>query len=57
VKRFSGGFGALRMDATETNLTCRFLTSNNHLVDTHVLFKRSAAVAASKLAVSWELVE
>ena len=56
VKRFTGGFGALRMDATETNLTLRFITSNNRVMDTHVLFKPSAAIGASKLSVSWEVV-
>jgi len=56
VKRFTGGFGALRMDATETNLTFRFITSNNRVIDTHVLFKPTAAIGAGKLGVSWEVV-
>ena len=56
VKRFSGEFGAMRIDATETNLTFRFLTSKGRVVDTHVLFKPSAAVGAARLGVSFEVL-
>ena len=57
MKRFTGGFGGMRIDATETNVTFRFITSSGHLVDTHVLFKPSAATDANKLGVSFEVVE
>ena len=56
VKRFTGGFGAMRIDATETNLTFRFITTAKHVADTHVLFKRSAAAGATRLGVSFEVV-
>jgi len=57
VKQFTGDFGAMRIDATETNLTFRFITTNKHVVDTHVLFKRSAARNAAKLGVSFEVFD
>ena len=60
VKRYtpatSSGFGAMRIDATETNMTFRFITASKQLVDTHVLFKRSAASAALRVGVSFEVV-
>ena len=56
LKRFTGAFGAMRIDATETNLTFRFITSTKHLVDTHVIFKRSALAGAARLGVSFEVV-
>jgi tartrate-resistant acid phosphatase type 5 len=57
LKRFTGTFGAMRIDATETNLTFRFITSSGNVVDTHVLFKPSAARGAAKLGVSFEVIE
>ena len=56
LKRFTGSFGAMRIDATETNLTFRFITGAQHLVDTHVIFKRSAALRAARLGVSFEVL-
>jgi hypothetical protein len=56
VKRFTGGFGAMRIDATETNMTFRFITSTGHPADTHVLFKPAAAIRAARLGVSFEVV-
>jgi len=57
IKRFTGAFGAMRIDATETNLTFRFITASKQLVDTHVIFKPSAAAGAARLGVSFEVVE
>ena len=57
LKRFTGAFGAMRIDATETNLTFRFFTATKYLVDTHVLLKPSAAAGAARLGVSFEVVE
>ena len=36
-KFFTGDFAAMRMDATETNLTFRFITWRGRVMDTHVL--------------------
>jgi hypothetical protein len=57
LKRFTGGFGAMRIDATESNLTCRFINTSKSVIDTHVLFKPSAATDASRLGVSFEVVD
>ena len=57
IRRFTGEFGAMRIDATETNLTFRFITVSRHVVDTPVLFKRSAAIDVSRLGISFEAVE
>lgn len=58
IKRFTGAFGAMRIDATETNLTFRFITSAGQPIDTHVLFKPSAAAGATRLGseVSFEII-
>ncbi len=56
VRRFTGAFGAVRIDATETNMTFRFITWTKYLADTHVMFKPSAAARANRLGVSYEVV-
>jgi hypothetical protein len=57
VKRFTGDFGAMRIDATETNLTFRFITWRQHVADTHVLCKPGASAVAERAGVSFEMVE
>jgi len=57
VKGFTRGFGAMRIDATETNMTFRFITSSGHLVDTHVMLKPSAAFQGGRLGASYEVVD
>jgi len=57
LKRYTGAFGAMRIDATETNLAFRFITAAKSTVDTHILFKASAASDASRLGVSFEVVD
>jgi hypothetical protein len=56
IKRVTDEFGAMRIDATETNLTFRFITVTKHVADTHVLFKPSAASIAPRLGVSFEVI-
>lgn len=56
VKRFTGDFGALRLDATETNLTFRFITVRQQVVDTHLLLKPAAAPRVAPLNVSYEVI-
>ena len=56
LRRFTGQFGAMRIDGTETNLTFRFITAGGEVVDTHVLFKPSGAAGAERLGVSFEVV-
>jgi len=57
IARYTGGFGAMRIDATETNMTFRFITSGGHPVDTHVLFKPSAVPRGTRLGVSFEVID
>ena len=57
LKRFTGGFGAMRIDATETNLTCRFINTSKSVIDTHILFKPSAVGEANRLGISVEVVD
>jgi tartrate-resistant acid phosphatase type 5 len=35
--RYSADFGAMRVEATATNLICQFITRNNVIVDTYIL--------------------
>lgn len=56
IKRFTGDYGALRLDATPTNLTFRFITVRGRVVDTHVLVKPGAAAAMARSGVSFEVV-
>jgi hypothetical protein len=46
----------MRIDATETNMTFRFITSKGQAVDTYVLFKPSAARGAARLGIPFEIV-
>lgn len=55
VKRFTGDFGAMRLDATETNLTCRFITWRQQVADTHLLCKPGASAVARRSRVSYEI--
>ena len=55
VKRFTGDFGAMRLDATETNMTFRFITWRNEVADLHVICKPSAAPTFERARVSFEV--
>lgn len=55
VRRFTGDFGALRLDATETNLTFRFITWRQEIADMHVICKPSAAETFRRARLSVEV--
>jgi len=55
VKRFTGDFGAMRLDATETNMTFRFITWRNEIADLHVICQPSAATTFRRAGISSEV--
>ena len=57
VKRFTGDFGAMRLDATETNMTFRFITWRKEIADLHVIFKPGADANFRLAGISCEVAE
>ncbi len=42
ASRYNGDFGAMRLEATATNLTCHFISRTDALIDTHVFGEATA---------------